>query len=165
VTPQGHTKIVISSRQCRSPTLLPASSEVFCAAGGSVVLALQLLQAQFLPPARAILIRCVSAVCAAVPPFPRGRVSWTICRRRVVVCRAASGWVGGMSYFSRYKRGSSRWPRRCRLVNCLSEAPHSRHVTACLEMLFCQSTGGDAGAGRGDSGLPSSCALSIVRVA
>ena len=81
--------------------------------------------------------------------FSQGRTSWTTCRRRIVVSRAASGWVRGMPCFVRYERLSNPCRLRWRRDNCLKAWPHSRQVTVCLVILFRQSTGtvSETGAG------------------
>jgi hypothetical protein len=99
-----------------------------------------------------------------VAVFSQGRASWTICRRRAVVSRAASGWVLGMPYLVRYDRLSNPCVLRWRPDNCLKACLQSRQVTACLVMLFRQSTG--AVWATGTVVVPiSSCDLSAVRVA
>lgn len=103
-----------------------------------------------LPPyafAFAVLFLCATAFCAFscalrnFGAFSHGLVLCTISFRLDVVSLAAKACVRGIPYFARYDRPSKLCSLRCLTDSCLKLAPHSRHVTVCLAMLFLQWTG------------------------
>src|SRR6266436_4828509 len=71
-----------------------------------------------------------------VGAFSHGLDFCTICFRIAVTERADSGWLGGIPYFARYDCASNPCSLRCLTESCLKLAPHTRHVTWCLVMLF-----------------------------
>src|SRR5512138_3910295 len=87
---------------------------------------------------------CATILCAfscaftKVGAFSHGLDLCTISFRFNVISFAANGWVRGMPYLNRYSFPSSPCSLRCLADNCLKLAPHSRHVTICLVMLFRQ---------------------------
>src|SRR5215831_17259592 len=92
---------------------------------------------------------CATACCAFscaftnVGAFSHGLDLCTISFRLDVISFAANGCVRGMPYLIRYAFPSNPCSLRCRTDNCLKLAPHSRHFTVCLVMLFLQVTGFD----------------------
>ena len=99
---------------------------------------------------------CSACSCAFryVGAFSHGRLLCTICFRIAVTERADNGWLCGIPYFARYDRPSNPCSLRCRTESCLKLAPHSRHVTVCLVMLFLQLTGFDGVSGGATVTLP-----------
>src|SRR4030095_14819413 len=102
-----------------------------------------------------------------VGAFSHGLDLCTISFRCNVVSFAANGCVLGILNFSRYDRPSNPCSLRCRTDNCLKLAPHSRHVTTCLVMLFFQLRGFESVSGVATTTLPfaSSWALRACRLA
>jgi hypothetical protein len=92
-----------------------------------------------------------------------GLTSCIIFRLIAVTDRAASGWERGIPYLLLYELGLRLCSRRC-LDNCLKLAPHSRHITACLVMLFRQSTG-SAVVWTEPVPSVSSCACRVIKLA
>jgi hypothetical protein len=99
--------------------------------------------------------RCFSS-CAFtnVGAFSQGFDLCTISFRLDVVALADNDWVRGILCLIRYTFASSSWSLRCRTDSCLKLALHSRHVTACLVMLFRQWTGFNAMSGVATATLP-----------
>src|SRR5882672_5117342 len=120
----------------------------------------------------AFFICCVIAFCAFscalrnIGAFSHGLDLCTISFRLNVISLAANGCVRGILYFPRYDRPSKLCSLRCRTDNCFRVAPHTRHVTVCLVMLFLQWTGADGVAGVAIATLPcaSSCAFRATRL-
>src|SRR5919198_3762538 len=108
----------------------------------------------------ACLVFCATALCACscafrnVGAFSHGLDLCTIAFRLDVVSLADNGCVRGIPYFARYDRPSNACSLRCLTDSCLKLAPHSRHVTACLVMLFLQLTGCDGVSGVATATLP-----------
>src|SRR6266496_2006950 len=102
-----------------------------------------------------------------VGAFSHGLDFCTICFRIAVVSLAANGCIRGIPYLIRYAFPSSPCSLRCLTDSCLKLAPHSRHVTACLVMLFLQWTGAGGVSGVAIATLPfaSSWALRACRLA
>src|SRR5215475_7708420 len=86
--------------------------------------------------------RCFSS-CALrnVGAFSQGRDRCTISFRLDVVALADNGCARGIPYLIRYAFPSNPCPLRCLTESCLKLAPHSRHIAACLVMLFLQLPG------------------------
>src|SRR5215475_12449448 len=86
--------------------------------------------------------RCFSS-CALrnVGAFSHGRDRCTISFRLDVVALADNGCARGIPYLIRYAFPSKPCSFRCLTDSCLKLAPHSRHVTRCLVILFFQLTG------------------------
>src|SRR3977135_2892131 len=101
----------------------------------------------------AFFVCCVIAFCAFscafryVGAFSHGLDRCTISFRLNVISLAANGCVRGILYFPRYDRPSKLCSLRCRADNCFRVAPHTRHVTVCLVILFFQLTGFDGVSG------------------
>src|SRR5438876_579512 len=102
-----------------------------------------------------------------VGAFSHGLDRCTTSFRLDVVALAARACVRGMPYLTRYDRPSNPCSWRCLTESCLKLAPHSRHVTICLVMLFLQLTGCDGVLGVATATLPcaSSCLFSACRLA
>src|SRR5262249_16107913 len=111
---------------------------------------------------------CAACSCAFryVGAFSQGLARCPISFLRDVISFAANGCVRGMPYFTRYTFPSQPCSLRCLTDNCLKLAPHSRHVTACLVMLFRQLTGVGGVLGVATATLPSesSCACRVISV-
>lgn len=90
---------------------------------------------------------CTTACCAfscaftKVGAFSYGLELCTISFRFNVTSFAANGCVRGIPYLARYDRPSNPCSLRCLTDSCLKLAPHSRHVTVYLVILFFQWTG------------------------
>jgi hypothetical protein len=130
---------------------------------------------EYLPYAFALVVLfflCATAFCAfscaftKVGAFSHGLDRCTCSCRRTVISLAANDWVRGMPYLSRYDFPSNPCSLRCLTDSCLKLAPHSRHVTVCLVMLFLQLTGFDGVSGVTTATLPfaSSWALRACRL-
>src|SRR5437899_4569427 len=76
-----------------------------------------------------------------VGAFSHGLDRCTTSFRLNVIAFAANDWRRGIPYFARYDRPSNPCSFRCLTVSCLKLAPHARHVTVCLVMLFFQGIG------------------------
>src|SRR5437660_4061990 len=112
--------------------------------------------------------RCFSS-CAfiKVGAFSHGLDRCTTSFRLDVISFAANDCARGMPYLIRYDRPSNPCSLRCRTDNCLKLAPHSRHVTVCLVMLFRQLSGSGEVFGVATATLlwESSCVFSACRLA
>src|SRR6266446_10823419 len=121
----------------------------------------------------AFFVCCVIAFCAFscalrnIGAFSHGLDLCTISFRLNVISLAANGCVRGILYFPRYDRPSKPCSFRCLTESCLKLAPHSRHVTVCLVILFRQWSGAAGLSGLTTAMLPfaSSCAFSTCRLA
>src|SRR5467141_5279863 len=71
-----------------------------------------------------------------VGAFSHGLDLCTISFRLDVVSLAANGCVRGIPYLIRYVFPSKLCSLRCLPESCLKLAPHARHITVCLVMLF-----------------------------
>src|SRR5713101_10011673 len=95
----------------------------------------------------AFFVCCATAFCAFscafryVGAFSHGLDLCTISFRLDVVALADNACVRGIPYLTRYDCPSNPCSLRCRTDSCLKLAPHARHVTVCLVMLFLQWTG------------------------
>src|SRR5262245_4857082 len=112
--------------------------------------------------------RCFSS-CAFtnVGAFSHGLARCTISFLFDVISFAANGCARGIPYLIRYAFPSSPCSLRCLTESCLKLAPHSRHVTVCLVMLFLQLPDAGSVSGGATATLPfaSSWALRACRLA
>src|ERR1043166_3587457 len=112
---------------------------------------------------------CCFSSCAFtnVGAFSHGLDLCAISFRRDVTSFAANDCVRGIPYLIRYPCPSNPCSLRCLTDSCLKLAPHSRHVTVCLVMLFRQLSGAGDVCGVAKATLPfaSSWACSALRLA
>src|SRR3981081_1389682 len=120
----------------------------------------------------AFFVCCATAFCAFscalrnIGAFSHGFNLCTISLRFNVISLAARACVRGIPYLIRYDRPSNPWSLRCLPESCLRVAPHSRHVTVCLVILFLQWTGFDSvsGVAIATRACASSCAFRAKRL-